>query len=81
MKLKSQERGFVLFDVVYEDGSRASNRRVSMEILGGLDGDEPPACYRGAGRGDCEKSGRPRLPVRNLSRSAIKALKLVSVER
>ena len=36
-----QDRGFVLFDVVFEDGSRASNRRVPMEILGGLDGDEP----------------------------------------
>ena len=36
-----QDRGFILFDVVFEDGSRASNRRVPMEILGGLDGDEP----------------------------------------
>jgi len=34
-----QERGSILFDVVFEDGSRASNRRVPMEILGGLDGD------------------------------------------
>ena len=31
----------MLFDVVFEDGSRASNRRVPMEILGGLDGDQP----------------------------------------
>jgi hypothetical protein len=38
-----QDRGFVLFDVVFEDGSRASNRRVPMEILGGLDGDQQPA--------------------------------------
>ena len=41
IKLLPQERGSVLFDVVFEDGSRASNRRVPMEILGGLDGDEP----------------------------------------
>ena len=32
---------FVLFDVVYEDGSQRSNRKVPAEMLGGLDGDEP----------------------------------------
>ena len=32
---------FVLFDVLYEDGSQRSNRRVPGEILGGLDGDAP----------------------------------------
>ncbi len=31
-KSKPQERGSVLFDVLYEDESRASNRRVPMEI-------------------------------------------------
>jgi hypothetical protein len=36
-----QERGTILFDVVFEDGSRASNRRVPMEILSDLDGDRP----------------------------------------
>ena len=41
IKLLPQERGTVLFDVVFEDGSRASNRRVPMEIIGGLDGDQP----------------------------------------
>jgi hypothetical protein len=39
IKSRPQDRGTVLFDVVFEDGSRASNRRVPMEILGGLDGD------------------------------------------
>ena len=32
---------FVFFDVIYEDGSQRSNRRVPADILGGLDGDEP----------------------------------------
>jgi hypothetical protein len=41
VKQYPQDRGTVLFDVVFEDGSRASNRRVPMEILGGLDGDQP----------------------------------------
>ena len=29
----------VLFNVVYEDGSQRSNRKVPADILGGLDGD------------------------------------------
>jgi hypothetical protein len=33
--------GFVLFNVIYEDGSLSSNRRVPADLLGGLDGDEP----------------------------------------
>ena len=32
---------FVLFDVLYDDGSRRSNRKVPAELLGGLDGDLP----------------------------------------
>ena len=31
----------VMFDVLYEDGTRSSNRKVSASALGGLDGDEP----------------------------------------
>ena len=31
---------YVLFDVVYEDGTQRSNRRVPASELGGLDGDE-----------------------------------------
>ena len=30
---------FTLFDVIYEDGSLRSNRRVPSDVLGGLDGD------------------------------------------
>ena len=30
---------FTLFDVVYEDGSLRSNRRVPSDVLGSLDGD------------------------------------------
>lgn len=41
LKQLPQDRGFILFDVVFEDGSRASNRRMPMEILSGFDGDEP----------------------------------------
>ena len=32
---------FVMFDVVYEDGSQRSNRKVPRTLTGGLDGDKP----------------------------------------
>ncbi|MFT8245818.1 hypothetical protein [Roseomonas sp. BN140053] len=31
--------GFVLFDVLYEDGSRRSNRKVPEAVVNGLDGE------------------------------------------
>ena len=34
---------FAFFNIVYEDDSQRSNRRVPSELLGGLDGDEPRA--------------------------------------
>lgn len=61
---------FVLFDVIYEDGSQRSNRKVPAELLGGLDGDEPA---RGAimeqDRAIAEKSGVPPLAIKSLKRS------------
>jgi len=36
---------FVLFDVLYEDGSRTSNRKVPGSELGGIDGDLPAKTY------------------------------------
>ena len=36
---------FTLFDVVYDDGSQRSNRRVPSDILGGLDGDAPARAF------------------------------------
>src|SRR5262249_39666422 len=41
--------GFVLFDVLSEDGTQTSDRRVPATELGGLDGDLPVA----AGLGTC----------------------------
>ncbi len=61
-----QQRGFVLFDVVYADGTRASNRRVPMEILGGLDGDEPPRQLIAEQEAEiAQKAGRPRARSSN----------------
>ena len=61
---------FVMFDVVYEDGSQRSNRKVDASLLGGLDGDEPA---RGAimeqDRAIAEKSGLPPLAIKTIRRS------------
>ena len=35
------KKEFVFFDVIYEDGSQRSNRRVPAKLLGGLEKDEP----------------------------------------
>ena len=41
-KSKRVESGYALFDVLYEEVSRSSNRRVPRSILGGLDGTSLP---------------------------------------
>jgi len=64
---------FVLFDVIYEDGSQRSNRRVPAEILGGLDADAPArAVIEGQDREIAEKSGMPPLRIKSLKRSGKK---------
>lgn len=61
---------FVLFNVVYEDGSQRSNRKVPAEMLGGLDGDEPArAVIMEQDRAIAEKSGLPPLQIKSLKRS------------
>lgn len=61
---------FVLFDVIYEDGSQRSNRRVPSEILGGLDGDDPArAVIEEQDRVIAEKSGKPAVAVKSIHRS------------
>ena len=64
---------FTLFDVVYEDGSQRSNRRVPSEMLGGLDGDAPArAVIEEQDRLIAEKSGTPAIPVKSIHRSGSK---------
>jgi hypothetical protein len=62
--------GFVLFDVLYEDGTQRSNRRVPSEILGGLDGDAPArTVIEEQDRLIAEKSGKPAMAVMSIHRS------------
>jgi len=61
---------FTLFDVLYEDGSQRSNRRVPSEVLGGLDGDAPARAYiEEQDRLIAEKSKTAPLAVKNMRRS------------
>ena len=61
---------FVLFDVVYEDGSQRSNRRVPGEALGGLEGDEPArVIIEQQDREIAERSGQIPLRIKNISRA------------
>lgn len=60
----------VFFDVVYEDGSQRSNRKVPGEVLSGLDGDEPArAEIEAQDRAIAEKSGLPPLAIKSITRS------------
>ncbi len=61
---------FVFFDVIYEDGSQRSNRKVPAEVLGGLDGDEPARTeIEAQDRAIAEKSRLPPLAIKSIKRS------------
>jgi hypothetical protein len=61
---------FVFFNVVYEDGTQRSNRRVPAELLGGLDKDEPARGFIiEQDREIAEKAGRGTPPaIKSISR-------------
>lgn len=64
---------YVLFDVVYEDGSQRSNRKVDASLLGGLDGDEPArTAIMDQDREISAKSGIPPLAIKSIKRSGKK---------
>ena len=64
---------FVMFDVVYEDGSQRSNRKVPRELLGGLEGDKPAHGFLiEQDREIAEKSGRPQPAIKSIARSGAK---------
>lgn len=72
MARKKQQvaNGFVLFDVVYEDGTQTSNRKVPATDLGGLDGDEPARTFiETQDRKISEVSGIPRGRIKSMLRS------------
>jgi hypothetical protein len=64
---------FVMFDVIYEDGTQRSNRKVPRALLGGLDGDKPAHGFLiEQDREIAEKSGRPLAKIQTIMRSGEK---------
>jgi len=60
---------FILFDVLYGDGTRTSNRKVPGSELGEVDGDLRAKTYIEAqDRQIAEISGKPRTPIKSLTR-------------
>ena len=64
---------FVMFDVVYEDGTQRSNRKVPRKLTGGLDGDKPAHGFLiEQDRDIAEKSGRSPAKIASITRSGAK---------
>jgi hypothetical protein len=74
MAMKSRaSTSVVMFDVVYEDGTRSSNRKVPANLLDGWEGDEPArAMIEAQDREIAAARGRPVSEVKSIARSAIK---------
>jgi hypothetical protein len=74
MAMKSRSAStVVMFDVLYEDGTLTSNRKVLSSALGGLDGDDPARdIIEAQDREIAAASGRTRGPVKSLTRSPVK---------
>jgi hypothetical protein len=63
---------YVMFDVVDVDGTRSSNRKVSANVLTGLDGDEPAGMIEAQDREIAAASSCPRSGVKSIVRSPLK---------
>jgi hypothetical protein len=64
---------FVLFDVLYEDGSQQSNRRVPSSVLGGGEDDTPAIGFIvEQDRIIAAKSGLPAVAIKSVRRSGTK---------
>ena len=68
---KRIESSFVLFDVIYQDGTLSSRRRIPSTALGGLDGDAAAkTIVEAQDREIAAASGRNRGPIKSIARSA-----------
>jgi hypothetical protein len=64
---------FIMFDVVYEDGTLRSNRKVPRELTGGHEGDKPAHGFLiEQDRTIAEKSGRPLGKIKSIRRTGAK---------
>ena len=69
-KKKTNDSGFVRFDVFYEDGTRSSNRKVPTSELSEYEGDAPARAFVEAqDRKIAEMSGMSRGRIKSIARS------------
>ena len=72
---------FVFFDVVYEDGSQRSNRRVPSELAANPKDDADALGYLiEQDREIAEKSGRAPLKIKSILREGAKPPKMMKVK-
>lgn len=69
----SRSGEFVLFNVIYEDGTQRSHRKVPAEALGGLDRDKPAReIIEQQDRDIAAKSGNQPLAIKTIRRADAK---------
>jgi hypothetical protein len=65
---KPVESSFMLYDVLYEDGSRSSNRKISTANIDPFDrSGSVRALLEEQDRKIAEASGRPRGPIKSIA--------------
>jgi hypothetical protein len=70
---KPADSEFIAFDVVYEDGTQRSNRRVASADMDPIDGDKSvQALIEEQDRKIEEMSGKPRGPIKSVKRSPVR---------
>jgi hypothetical protein len=69
-KRERVETGFVMFDIIYQDGSRSSHRKIPASQIGGLDGDtNAQSLIEEQDRKISDMSGVRRGPIKTIVRS------------
>src|SRR5258708_3785673 len=70
-KKKIIDSDFIVFNVIYQDGSLSSNRRIAKEELDIFEPDDSAkAIIEAQDRKIAALSGRPRGPIKSISRAA-----------
>jgi hypothetical protein len=72
-KKPAADSEFIAFDVIYEDGSQRSNRRVASADIDPIDGDKSvQALIEEQDRKIEEMSGKSRGPIKSVKRSPVR---------
>lgn len=70
---KPADNEFIAFDVIYEDGTQTSNRRVASADIDPIDGDKSvQALIEAQDRKIEEMSGKSRGPIKTVKRSPVR---------